>query len=110
MAKVLGTGQPQTASAGYRTVKSEKEQGIRGFARRLDTAWSKGLPGTVAGKLKVRDQLIISGLAVLVGIGMFMGEGIVFAIMAVVAINVGCGLLMRLWKWRMGVPRSSSDY
>jgi hypothetical protein len=93
-----------------RTVNSQRNQGDRGLLRRLDAAWSKGLPGAVAGKMKFRDQLVISGLAVLVGIGIFKSEGILLAIVAVVAINVGCGLLIRLWKWRVGVPRSSSDY
>jgi hypothetical protein len=91
-------------------VESQKKQGIRELARRLDAAWTKGLPGAVAGKLKFRDQLVISGLAVLVGIGIFKSEGILLAIVAVVAINTGCGFLIRLWKWRAGVPRSSSNY
>lgn len=77
---------------------------------RLDRAWSIGLPGVVAGNVKTRDQFVISGLAVLLGLRVFRSEGILLAIVVVVVINVGCGLLIRLWKLRTGVPRGSSDY
>lgn len=90
------------------SVKSEN--GIRKISRRLDLAWSIGLPGAIAGDVKFRDQLVISGLAVLVGIRIFKSEGILLATVVVVAINLACGLLIRLWKWREGVPRGSSDY
>jgi hypothetical protein len=80
------------------------------FVKRLNAATKGGLLGIVAGKVKPRDQVISTAAAVLFGIPLLKAEGILIGIVGIVAIAVGCGLLLRLWKWKLGVPRSSSEY
>jgi len=64
----------------------------------------------VAGKVKKRDQIAISVAVVLFGIALIKSEGLLIGFAIAAAIGVGCGLLIRLRKWKVGVPRSSSDY
>jgi hypothetical protein len=87
-----------------------KREGIKGFARRLNAATRGGVVGMVAGKVKARDQVVATAAGVLFGLPLLKTEGIVIGLMGIVAIAVGSGLLIRLWKWRVGVPRDSSDY
>lgn len=72
-------------------------------------SWN-GLIGVVAGNVKTRDQVLSSAAAVLVGLPVLWSEGVVIGILAITAIAVGYGLLIRLRKWKLGVPRHSSDY
>lgn len=69
-----------------------------------------GLLGLIAGKVKTRDQILSTAAAVLFGIPILKAEGIFTGLAVILAIGIGCGMLIRLWKWRMGVPRSSSNY
>jgi hypothetical protein len=66
----------------------------------------------IAGKVKLRDEIMSMSIvaAVLIGGAIFRREGIVIGLAVAIAIAVGCGLLICLRKWRVGVPRSSSDY
>jgi hypothetical protein len=64
----------------------------------------------VAGKVKTRDGMLSTAAAVLFGLTLVEAKGILIGFAGAVATIVGCGLLIRLWKWRVGVPRSSSDY
>jgi hypothetical protein len=89
---------------------SERE-GIKGFARTLNAATAGGgLLGLIAGKVKTRDQILSTAAAVLFGIPILKAEGISTGIVVILAIGISCGMLIRLWKWKVGVPRSSSDY
>lgn len=81
------------------------------LARRLNSATAgSGLLGLIAGKVRIRDQVVSTAAAVLIGIPLLRAEGILIGLVGILALGVGCGLLIRLRKWRAGVPRSSSDY
>ena len=80
------------------------------IAKRLNAATEGGLLGVVAGKVKTRDGIAITCAAVLFVTSLWEREGLLVGVAVGAAITVGCGLLIRLWKWRTGVPRSSSDY
>jgi hypothetical protein len=86
------------------------QHGSRQFAKRVNAVTAGGLLGLVAGKVKTRDQIAISVAVVLFGIALIKSEGFLIGFAIAAAIGVGCGLLIRLRKWRAGVPRSSSDY
>lgn len=64
----------------------------------------------VAGKVKPKDQVLATAAAVLLGLPLLKAEGVVIGLAGIIAIVIACGILIRLWKWRVGVPRSSSDY
>lgn len=83
---------------------------LRKIGTRLNSATVGGVLGMVAGRVKFRDEMVSVAAAVLIAGAIFRREGIMLALVVAVAIAVGCGLLIRLRKWRTGVPRSSSDY
>lgn len=64
----------------------------------------------IAGKVKVRDEILIVAAAVLVATPVWKKEGLLVGLAVGIAIIVGGGLLLRLRKWKVGAPRSSSDY
>jgi hypothetical protein len=88
----------------------EPQKGIRGALGRLNAATTGGVLGMVAGKVKTRDELLSVAAAVLIATPIVKNESILIGIAVAVSIFVGSGLLIRLRKWRVGVPRSSSDY
>lgn len=95
----------------YLTLKPKNwREDISQFAKRLNTATAGGLLGILAGKVKFRDEMVSIAAAVLIAGAVFRREGIVLALAVAITIGVACGLLIRLRKWRAGVPRSSSDY
>jgi hypothetical protein len=83
---------------------------MRRIVKRLDSATDGGLLGLIAGKVKTRDQIVSTAAAVLFGIPLLKDEGVLIGLIVILSIGTCCGLLIRLWKWRVGVPRSSSDY
>jgi hypothetical protein len=87
-----------------------EEKRPAGFVQRLNAATAGGVLGMVAGKVKVRDELVTVAAAVLVATPIYRREGILIGLAIGMVICIGCGLLIRLRKWRVGVPRSSSDY
>jgi hypothetical protein len=83
-----------------------EREGIRRFVSGLNAATTgSGLLGLVAGKVKTRDQIVSTAAAVLFGIPLLEAEGILIGLVGILAIGIGCGLLIRLRKWRLGVPR-----
>jgi hypothetical protein len=88
----------------------EERGGAKSFAKRLNAATAGGLLGLVAGKVKQRDQIAITAAVVLFGIAVIKSEGLLIGIAVAVAICVAGGLLIRLRKWKVGAPRSSTDY
>jgi hypothetical protein len=91
-------------------LKRSWQKDIKNLAKRLNAATAGGLLGVIAGKVKFRDEMVSIAAAVLIGGAIFRREGIVIGLAVAIAIAVGCGLLICLRKWRVGVPRSSSDY
>ena len=91
--------------------QQEPHKGIRTTEEgHLNTATRRGVLGIVAGKVKFRDEMLVVGAAVLFATPVWKSEGLLVGLAVGIAIIVGCGLLIRLRKWRMGVPRSSNDY
>ena len=83
---------------------------FKNFAKRLNAATTGGLIGMVAGKVKFRDEMLAVAAAVLIATPIIKGESIFIGLAVALAIFVGCGLLIRLRKWKVGASRSSSDY
>jgi hypothetical protein len=83
---------------------------IKNFVKHLNAATTGGLIGMVAGKVKFRDEMVIVAAGVLFARPVWRGEGLLAGIAVAVAICIGCSLLIRLRKWMVGVPRSSSNY
>jgi hypothetical protein len=90
--------------------KQNAQSSIKDFAKRLNAATTGGLIGMVAGKVKFRDEMAIIAATVLTATAVFRREGFLLGVAIAIAIGVGGSLLVRLWKWKVGVPRSSSDY
>ena len=90
--------------------RKSSQKDDRNFAERLNDGTAGGLLGVIAGKVKFRDEMVIIAAAVLVGGAVFRGEGVLLGLAAAIAIATGCALLIRLRKWKLGAPRSSSDY
>lgn len=88
----------------------ETQKGIRGALRRLNAATTGGVLGMVAGKVKFRDEMLVVAAAVLIATPVWKREGLLVGLAVGIAIIVGSGLLIRLRKWRIDVPRSSRDY
>ena len=76
----------------------------------MDAATVGGALGIIAGKVKFRDEMVSIAAAVLVATSIYRREGIVIGLAVGMAICTACALLIRLRKWRVGTPRSSSDY
>jgi hypothetical protein len=91
-------------------LKRSWQKDIKNLAKRLNAATAGGLLGVITGKVKFRDEMVSIAAAVLIGGAIFRRGGIVSGLAVAIAIVVGCGLLIYFRKWRVGVPRSSSDY
>lgn len=90
--------------------QQKSQKGIREALWRLNAATTGGVLGMVAGKVKTRDELLSVAAAVLIATPIIKNESILIGLAVAVSIFEGSGLLIRLRKWRVGVPRSSSDY
>lgn len=90
--------------------RESSQKDTRNFAKRLNDATAGGLLGVIAGKVKFSDEMVSIAAAVLIGGAVFRREGVVLGLAVAILIAVGCALLIRLRKWKVGVPRSSSDY
>jgi hypothetical protein len=90
--------------------KHDSHHGTKTTLKRLNDATAGGVLGVLAGKVKTRDQVVSTAAAVLVGLPLIEAEGFFVGIGMGIAIGVMCGLLIRIRKWRLGVPRGSSDY
>lgn len=88
----------------------EAQTSIKTFAKRLNAATTGGLIGMVAGNVKFRDEMAIVAVTVLTATAVFRREGLLIGVVVAVAVGVSCSLLVRLWKWKTGVPRGSNDY
>jgi len=77
-------------------------------ARRLNAATKGGLIGMVAGKVKQRDEILIVGAAVVIGLRFFDDLWTSFGVACLVA--VGGALFIRVTKAVRGVPRDSDSY
>lgn len=90
--------------------RQQLQTGIRSGFARLGTATKGGLIGMIAGKVKFRDEMLVGAAAVLFATPVWKSQGLLVGIAVGIAIIVGCGLLIRLWKWKTGATRSSNDY
>jgi hypothetical protein len=90
--------------------EGESHRGTKSTLEQVSTANWGGVLGLVAGKVKTRDQVVVTAAAVFVGLPLFRAEGLIIGLAAGIATFVVCGLLIRIRKWQLGVPRGSSDY
>jgi hypothetical protein len=86
------------------------QKSIKNFVKRLNAATTGGLIGMIAGKVKPRDEMASIVVIILTATAVFRQEGFLTGFAVAIAMGLGCSLLIRLWKWRAGVPRSSSEY
>lgn len=82
--------------------RESPQKDTRNFAKRLNDATAGGLLGVIAGKVKFRDQMVSNAAAVLIGGAVFRREGVVLGFAVAIVIAVGCALLIRLRKWKVG--------
>lgn len=83
---------------------------VNSTLKRLNDATAGGLLGIIAGKVKTRDQIVSTAAGVFVCLPLIEAEGFLIGMAAGIAVGVACGLLIRMRKWKLGIPRSSSDY
>ncbi|HEU5252091.1 MAG TPA: hypothetical protein VFU16_02040 [Solirubrobacterales bacterium] len=83
---------------------------MKATLKRLNDATRGGVVGMFAGKVKKRDEIITTAAIVLIALQVVKAEGLIIGFAVGIAIAAVCGLLIRLWKWRLGVPRDSIDY
>jgi hypothetical protein len=77
---------------------------------RLNSRTNGGVLGMIAGRVKVKDEMLVVAAAVLLAGPVWRSEGLLVGLAVGIAVIVGGALLVRMRKWRAGAPRGSSDY
>lgn len=83
------------------------QKDTRNLAKRLNDATAGGLIGVIAGEVKFKDEMVSIAAAVLIGGAVFRRDGVVLGLAVAFVIAVGCALLIRLRKWKVGAAETT---